>query len=182
MRIALFGGSFDPPHVGHVYAAMHARLHADVDSVWVLPVAHHPYGKALSPFAQRLQLARAAFADLPFVSVREDECDNPHGHTITLLELLQQRYPQHHWLLIGGSDTANDLANWHRGADLLQMLEIHPVPRRGWDDVHPGALPAISSTMVRELLHSAQAIDHLVPRAVDQLIRKHHWYRESPSP
>ena len=53
-RIALFGGSFDPPHLGHVFAAIHARVVGLVDEVWILPVANHPYGKQLSPWQQRL--------------------------------------------------------------------------------------------------------------------------------
>ncbi|TVR17739.1 MAG: nicotinate-nicotinamide nucleotide adenylyltransferase [Planctomycetota bacterium] len=181
MRIAIFGGSFDPPHMGHVYAAVHARLHAQVDAVWVFPVAHHPYGKVLSPFSQRLRLAQAAFADFPFVSVREDESDNPQGHTITLIELLQQRHPQHQWLLIGGSDTAADLDNWHRGNELRSIVEVHPIPRRGWDEHDPAALPAISSTMVRERLAMGTSVAHLIPQEVTRLIDQHRWYEDRSS-
>lgn len=176
MRIALFGGSFDPPHLGHVFAAVHARLCGNVDAVWVLPVANHPYGKALSPWAQRLQLTQAAFADLPFVSVRSDELDNPQGHSITLIERLSGQYPDYNWLLVGGTDTADDLPNWHRGAELAKLIRVHPVPRRGWDDDHLGALPALSSSMIRQRLDHKLSINGLVPSAVEQLIHQHQWY------
>jgi nicotinate-nucleotide adenylyltransferase len=175
-RIALFGGSFDPPHLGHVLAACYARVVAQVDEVWVLPVAKHAYGKPISPWQQRWRLCQAAFAGLSFVRLCDDECANPSGYTIDLLDLLRTRHPQHRWLLVGGTDTAQDLPNWHRGAELVQMIEVIPVPRRGYDE-HPAALPQISSSAVRERLKRHEAITELVPPAVSDLITAEGWYR-----
>lgn len=177
MRIAIFGGSFDPPHLGHVYAALHARLVGDADQVWVLPVAHHPYGKALSPWAQRWALCLAAFAELPGIILRDDERDNPQGHTITLIELLAKRHPEHQWTLVGGSDTEADLVHWHRGQALRSLVTVHSVPRRGFDDQHPAALPQISSTLIRDHLARGTPIVGLVPRTVAALIADHGWYK-----
>lgn len=166
MRIALFGGSFDPPHLGHVLCALWARSVGAVDAVWVLPVVDHPYGKDLIPFADRLDLCRLAFADLPFVAVREDERRNAGGRTITLLDLLEAEHPGARFCLVGGTDTQRDLGNWYRGADLLRRIEVLAIPRRGYDDGHPGALPAISSTLVRERIRSGGDLTGLVPAAV----------------
>ncbi len=174
-RIALFGGSFDPPHLGHVLAACYARVVAQVDEVWVLPVARHAYAKPLTAWEQRWQLCEAAFAGLDFVHVHGDEQDNPAGFTFDLIELLRRRHPHHRWLLLGGTDTARDLSNWHRGAELAQLIEVIPVPRRGYDD-HPAALPHISSSLVRERLAAGAAIIDLVPPAVAKLIASHQWY------
>lgn len=174
-RIALFGGSFDPPHLGHVLAACYARVVARVDEVWVLPVARHAYAKPLTPWTQRWQLCEAAFAGLAFVQVRADEQENPAGYTIDLLTLLGRKHPHHRWLLVGGTDTARDLPNWHRGAELAQLIEIIPVPRRGYDE-HPAALPQISSSMIRERLARSGSIADLVPPAVAELIASQHWY------
>lgn len=176
-RIALFGGSFDPPHLGHVFAAVHARAVGQVDAVWVLPVAHHPYGKALQPWAQRWALTCAAFADLPFVSVRDDEQHNPQGHTVTLIEQLSARYPQHQWLLVGGSDTYADLINWYRGSELQDLVAVHPVPRRGFDHHNPAALPELSSSLIRERLRQGQTVAGLIPASVQRMIDEAGWYR-----
>ena len=176
MRIALFGGSFDPPHLGHVLAACYARVVAQVDEVWVLPVAKHAYGKPLSPWAQRWELCQAAFASLPFVRLRDDELTNPGGYTVDLVERLRTAHPGHRWLLVGGSDTARDLLNWHRGGDLITMIEIIPVPRRGYDE-HPAALPQISSSLIRERLARQEDITPLVPPSVAELISRQRWYR-----
>jgi nicotinate-nucleotide adenylyltransferase len=175
-RIALFGGSFDPPHLGHVLAACYARVVAQVDEVWVLPVARHAYGKPLTPWTARWQLCQAAFAGLGFVQVRDDELANAAGFTIDLVALLAARHPQHRWLLVGGTDTARDLPNWHRGAELARLIEVIPVPRRGYDE-HPAALPQISSSLVRERLARGEAVDDLVPPAVARLIQEGGWYR-----
>jgi nicotinate-nucleotide adenylyltransferase len=176
MRVALFGGSFDPPHLGHVFAACYAKIVGGVDEVWVFPVAKHAYNKSLSPWAQRFALCQAAFADFPFIKLRDDELRNHSGYTFDLLTRLIDIYPTHHWHLVGGSDTAQDLPNWHRGQELAKRIAVIPVPRRGYDD-HPAALPQISSTAVRERLAQQQTVQGFVTQRVAQLIEQHRWYR-----
>lgn len=173
--IALFGGSFDPPHLGHVLAAAWARLCGGADRVWVLPSANHPYAKALSPWQRRWELCRLAFADLPFVELRDDELRST-GYTVDLVEGLRAANPGHRWLLVGGTDTVRDLPNWRRGAELAGMIEVLCVPRGGVDG-HPGALPAISSSLVRERLRTGGDVAGLVPRAVADAIARGGWYR-----
>ncbi len=176
-RIALFGGSFNPPHFGHVLAACMARCHG-ADQVWVLPAARHPYSKNLAPWDQRWALCRAAFEPLgPWCVVRPDELDNPNGYTVDLVEALARQHPEHQWQLVGGTDTARDLHRWHRGADLAALVSVIAIPRRGWDDTHPAALPAISSSDVRTAIAQGEAWENRVPPAVADLIHRHHWYR-----
>lgn len=179
MRIALFGGSFDPPHLGHVLAAVTARSRAGVDAVWVLPVAKHPYAKPLSPWAQRWALCQAAFAPLgPWVSVRDDELANASGFTFDLVTRLAAAHPGHRWCLIGGSDTAADLPNWHRGSELASLVEVIAIPRRGQGgDADEAAIPAISSSRVRAALAAGESVNHLVPAAVAGEIARQRWYR-----
>ena len=178
MRIALFGGSFDPPHLGHVLAACYARVVAGVDAVWILPVVRHPYAKQLTPLAQRLELCRLAFGPLgSWSEVRSDEERNASGYTFDLIQLLSAEHPGHRWCLMGGSDTARDLPNWHRGAELAGLVEVIAVPRRaqGGDD-HPAALPAISSSAVRQRLLAGAPADDLLPPAVAARIIACGWY------
>jgi len=173
--IALFGGSFDPPHLGHVYAALHARLVGGADRVWALPSMKHPYAKELRPWEQRWELCRLAFADLPFVELRDDELRST-GFTVDLVEALVRDHPGNTWLLVGGTDTATDMPSWRRGADLARLVRVHAVPRGGLDS-HPGALPAISSSLVRRLLASGGEVAGLVPARVAQRIAAGGWYR-----
>lgn len=173
--IALFGGSFDPPHLGHVYAALHARAVGRADAVWVLPSARHPYAKEMRPWEQRWELCRLAFADLPFVTLHDDELRST-GYTIDLIELLQHAHPGNTWMLVGGTDTAIDLPNWRRGGELAKLVRVHAVPRGGLDS-HPGALPAISSSLVRRLLAAGDDVGGLLPQCVAQRIAEQGWYR-----
>ena len=176
MHIALFGGSFDPPHLGHVLAATYARSVGGADEVWVLPVAEHAYHKSLSPWDQRWALCQAAFAGLGFVRVCDAERNNPGGFTFHLVCNLQRQHPGQRWSLVGGTDTALDLINWHRGPELVTLVECLAVPRRGFDE-HPAALPAISSSDLRSRLAQGRAVTGLVPAAVERMIADRGWYR-----
>jgi nicotinate-nucleotide adenylyltransferase len=173
--IALFGGSFDPPHLGHVYAALHARVVGLADAVWVLPAAHHPYAKELRPWAQRWELCQLAFADLPFVSLHDDEL-RLSGFTVDLVEYLAAAYPSNDWMLVGGTDTTRDMPNWRRGSDLAGLIRVHAVPRGGHDD-HAGALPAISSSLVRQTIADDGDLGNLLPARVAARISELGWYR-----
>jgi nicotinate-nucleotide adenylyltransferase len=177
MRIALFGGSFDPPHLGHVLAAVWAVSAGGADAVWVLPVAKHAWNKPLSPWDQRWTLCQAAFAPFPFVRLCDDERENPGGYTFNLVERLMTQHPGHQWALLGGTDTKCDLPRWHRGEELAQLVDIIAVPRRGFDDTHAAGLPAISSTLVRTRCAQGETLEGLVPTAVADLIATHHWYQ-----
>ncbi len=178
-RIALFGGAFDPPHLGHVLCATWAYAISGVDAVWILPVAQHPYDtkRDLRPWATRWALCQAAFAPLGFAELCDDERRNPAGKTYDLVRALDAAHPNTHWHLVGGSDTRDDLPNWHRGDELTQMIDIIPVPRAGFDAEPERSLPAISSTEIRDRLARGEPVDGLVPAAVAALIARNNWYR-----
>jgi nicotinate-nucleotide adenylyltransferase len=170
MRIALFGGSFAPPHLGHVLAASYVLATARPDALWVLPAVRHPYDKQLPPLELRLELCRLAFASLVGVSVRDDEARNPSGFTIDLVEALDRAHPGTQWLLVGGTDTARDMPKWKRGAELLRLVEVVAVPRRGYDDASVTALPAISSTLIRTRRAAGDPCRDLLPAAVAEAL------------
>jgi nicotinate-nucleotide adenylyltransferase len=176
MRIALFGGSFDPPHWGHVLAATYAYVSGRVDAVWILPVDRHAYAKPVAAWERRWKLCEAAFHGLPFVQLRDDERTNEGGYTINLIERLRAQRPGVAWSLVGGSDTVRDLRNWHRGEELARLVEVIVVPRRGYDD-HPAALPEISSSDIRARLAVGKPVADLVPPRVAELIDANRWYR-----
>jgi nicotinate-nucleotide adenylyltransferase len=177
MRIAIFGGSFDPPHMGHVLCAVYAQKTAGLDEVWVLPSFEHPYGKHMLEFDKRMQMCEYAFRDLSFVRVCNDEKHNDGGKMVNLIEQLQHRHPGNEWFLVGGTDTAQDLPNWYRGEDLQKLAALIAVPRQGFDNNHPAALPAISSSLVRARIKAGESIEGLVPAAVIEFITVNACYR-----
>ena len=106
MEIALFGGSFDPPHVGHLLAAAYVLATEPVDELWFVPVSGHPLGKPLqAPFEHRARLAELAIAELglprAWVSRVEEELGGE-GRTVDLLEHLHGKYPDRKWALVLG--------------------------------------------------------------------------------
>ena len=168
-RIAIFGGSFNPPHLGHILCATYAHARAHLDAVWVFPVAEHPYAKDLAPWDLRWDMCERAFGSLGFCHIRDDERHNPGGRTYNLLTHLMSEYPNTDWHLIGGTDTHKDLPNWYNGKELQQQLTIIAIPRAGYDN-DPLALPNISSSLIRERLQAGSDVTPYVPQSIlDQL-------------
>ena len=170
-NIALFGGSFHPPHLGHVLCAAYARIMHDIDEVWVLPAAKHPYNKDLPEYPLRRLWCEVAFADLPFVTIRDDELENPTGRTWDLIDILDVKFEHHRFALIGGSDIANDIKNWYKGVELCERLHLIPIPRGGFGE--PVSLPKISSSAVREADISDPWLQQALPPGVLALWRTH---------
>src|SRR5688500_14818958 len=110
MRVALFGGSFNPPHVGHLMVVTWILATERADEVWILPTAHHPFGKSLAPFEDRVDLCRAAF---PEARVEEIEASLPApSYTIQTVEALKKQHPSTRFSLVVGTDVANERTKW----------------------------------------------------------------------
>jgi nicotinate-nucleotide adenylyltransferase len=150
--VALFGGSFDPPHVGHVLAAAYARGRG-FERVLVVPVDNHAFGKQLAPFAHRLAMARLAFAPVAGaeVSAIESELAAP-NFTLETVKALTARHPDWQLRLLIGSDVLRDTPNWNRFEEIRALAPPFVVDRAGVDGVEGALLPAVSSTAVRDAL------------------------------
>ena len=183
MEIALFGGSFDPPHVGHLLAAAYVLATEPVDELWFVPVAGHPLGKPLrAPFEHRAELCELAIQELGLSRARVSRIEaelGGEGRTVDLLEHLHRKYPDRQWALVLGSDLATERPQWKRFDRIEQLARIIPLERAGFP-VSGGAgalLPQVSSSAVRALLASGGDASHLVPRAVLRAIDAAGTYR-----
>jgi nicotinate-nucleotide adenylyltransferase len=171
-EIALLGGSFNPPHVGHLMAAWYALATEPVAEVWLLPAYRHPFGKALAPFDERVAMCRLAAATLRGVHVCTAEAelaeDPLAGKTVRTLEHLRQRHPGHGFALVVGSDILAETEKWYRWDRVQELARIVVVGRQGHEAGAGGRplLPAVSSTEVRERLGRGEEVGHLVPRRV----------------
>src|SRR5437762_1596230 len=99
MEIALFGGSFDPPTMGHLLAVAHVLATEPVDELWLVPVFEHPFRKRLvAPFDLRVELCEAALQSVPLLRARVSRAESElrgEGRTVDLLEHLHAQHPEH---------------------------------------------------------------------------------------
>lgn len=171
MRVAVYGGSFNPPHVGHAMVAGWLRWTGVVDEVWLLPAFHHAFDKALAPFDRRVRWCEAlATAVGPWVRVEPIEADLPTpSYTIDTLDALARRHPGASLRLVVGSDVLPALPQWKRW-DRIEASYAPIIVERAGHPMVAGALrpvfPAVSSTDVREALRAGVAVDALLPAAI----------------
>lgn len=181
--LAIFGGSFDPPHLAHVLVAAYVLAAHDVDRVLVAPSHRHPLEKELeTPFADRLAMTELAMRDLRRVEVSPIEAElDGRGRTLHLLEALAERRPGTRLRLVVGTDILAETERWHRWDEVVALAPPIIVGRQGHSpDANVPALPEISSTDVRRRLRSRESVEGLVPRAVAEYIAERGLYGEAP--
>ena len=143
MRVALFGGSFDPPHVGHQLACLYVLLTYPVDEVWMIPVFRHAFDKRWAPFAHRVAMcerAAAAIGPAVRVSTIEQELAGP-SYTLLTVRALKERHPEHDFALVIGADLIKERERWYGWPELAQLVPFL-VLRRGGVAREKVALPA----------------------------------------
>lgn len=169
MRIAVYGGSFDPPHVGHAMVAAWLRWTGHAEEVWLVPTFAHAFGKQLTPFDTRRRWCEALAADVgPWVRVCTVESELPEpSYTIDTLQALAAAHPQHRFRLVVGGDVLGQVQDWRRWDLIQERFEPLVVGRAGYPPV-PGAVsfPEVSSTEIRARLSQGQPVDHLLTRGV----------------
>src|SRR5271166_5246780 len=143
MRIGVFGGTFDPVHLGHLILAEQCREQGRLDQVLFVPAASPPHkqSQALTPFAQRVEMLALAIAGQPAFRIDELEKDRPGpSYTVDTLEQLKERQPAAELFLILGSDTLLDLPHWHGPARVAALATLVVVARPDWQTLSDGEL------------------------------------------
>lgn len=192
MRIGLYGGTFDPVHLGHLRAAETAREAMDLDLVAFLPAAVPPHrGAPLSAAADRLAMARLATTSHPRFEAWDTELRRPGpSYTVeTVARLLSER-PSDAFVLVVGADTWPEVRTWREPERLLALVEVAVVDRPGYPAAEPEApfpgargvrraegpsLP-ISATAIRERARRGRSVRFLVPDAVAEYIASRRLY------
>lgn len=180
MRIALFGGSFNPPHVGHLLVTAYVLATQEVDRVALMPAARHPFGKQLAPFEDRVELCRrlaAFFAGGVEVTRVEEEVPGE-GRTVDTLEHLLRTRPGDSYRLVIGSDVLREAPQWKAFDRVVALAPPIVLSRSGYPhpDAKGPAMPEVSSTEVRARLRAGQGAEELVPAAVLAYIRERGLY------
>jgi nicotinate-nucleotide adenylyltransferase len=184
-RLGVFGGTFDPPHIGHLVAATNARHVLHLDRV-LLVVANQPWQKSdrrVTPAAHRLAMVEAAVAGVPGLAASALEIDRGgDSFTADTLEALAGEDPARRLYLIVGADVAADLPTWRRVETARALATLVVVSRHGVPDVDPGPgwttervdIPGLdlSASELRRRASTGLPLDWLVPaRAIDVIRR-----------
>lgn len=181
MRIALYGGSFNPPHVGHLLVTAYVLATAPVDEIWLMPAYRHPFGKALAPFVDRVAMCeRLAGIFRTGVSVTSVESEvGGEGHTIDTLEHLIERHPGWSFRLVIGSDILAEAPKWKAWDRVVELAPPIRVARGGHPhpDVSGPEMPDVSSSEVRRRLAAGVGAEALVPREVLDYVRARGLYQ-----
>lgn len=191
MRIGLFFGSFNPIHTGHCILATYMAQETDLEQVWLVVSPHNPHKPrhTLANDYDRLHLAELALGDNALIRASNIEFGLPKpSYTIDTLTYLEEKYPQHEWVLIMGGDNLISLPKWKNAELLMSRYDIYVYTRPGYElpAVPSGArvnvfkdAPQmnISATYIRGLIAAGKKIDYLVPRAVQDHIESSTLYR-----
>ena len=184
-RVALLGGSFNPPHICHLLLSVYLMETLPLHAVWWLPVFRHAFAKdaQLAPFADRLAMAQAAAASDPRIEVQAIESRLPSpSYTFDTLTALQREHEDTAFSFVIGSDILGELPRWHRWEELRDRLEFVVVGRGApidRDALPPGGrfvvrdfhLPELSSSALRVALARGDDISASVPAAVLRFLR-----------
>ena len=193
MRVGLLFGSFNPVHIGHLVIANYMSAYCRLEEVWWVVTPQNPLKTAqeLADASHRLEMSRLAVASCPRFRVCDIEFTLPAPtYTIDTLHALRERYPQHEFCLLIGSDNWLQLPEWKGFKQLLQETELLVYPRFGYDvpeitqpisTVHFIQAPRleISSSFIRSAFAEGLFLDCFLPAPVYEYIRKHHLYLPS---
>jgi nicotinate-nucleotide adenylyltransferase len=196
-RIAIFGGSFNPPHLGHEMAMLYVLATAGVDELLMMPCFRHPFEKQLVPFEHRLAMCERAIEPLGRrVAVSDLEYRlGGESRTLNTVKALRAERPGARVVVVVGSDLVTERERWYGWSELSALVEFVVVGRAGSgvgtpagpaeraeDTAPPLQIPNISSSEVRDRLARGQSVATWVPASVLEYIAAHGLYREAPPP
>jgi nicotinate-nucleotide adenylyltransferase len=199
IRLGLFGGTFDPPHYGHLLAANEVAWRLGLDRVLLLPARQNPLkrGARSSAAEDRCEMVRLAIGDNPALELSRLDLDRPPpSYTVDLLQLLSA--PEKELFFVVGADILPELARWRSPQEILRLARLAVVNRPGApppdlsavDALHAGArervdvvtIPGvdIAARDLRQRVRRGEPIRYLVPPAVERYIVEHGLYSAEP--
>lgn len=184
-HIGILGGTFDPPHLGHLVIAEEVRVSMDLDEIWFIPTYTPPHkGEAKTTAADRLSMLYKATNENPNFKVNTMEIDRSgKSYTYDTITILKEKHPNKQFYFIIGADMVEYLPNWYKVDELVKIVNFIGVKRSGYQlnthyPIKQVDIPMIdlSSTMLRKRLQSRKTVRYLVPDSVITYIEENHLY------
>lgn len=184
MTIAIFGGSFNPPHFAHLLAVTVVLARFPIDRLLVVPTYQHPFAKSLVPYDDRVKMCELAMGFLPRVEVsRVEETLGGESRTLRTIEHLKKEHPNEPLRLVMGADIVLESSKWFGFDRIIELAPPIVLGRVGvsYDGAPPPILPAISSTDVRKKIAEGRwgELEEYVPKDVLAYVKSHGLYRGS---
>jgi nicotinate-nucleotide adenylyltransferase len=189
MHIGLYFGSFNPIHIGHLIIASYAKHTTNLQQVWLVVSPQNPLkpSRSLLNEYDRLHLIHKALDEDPNLRVSDVEFKLPKpSYTVHTLAHLIEKYPQHTFSIIMGSDSFMNLTQWKNYTHIIKHHHLYIFTRPGFEVVNniganitimDAPLLEISSTKIREMIKSSIPIRYLVPDAVAKEIEENRYYK-----
>ncbi|WP_430785133.1 nicotinate-nucleotide adenylyltransferase [Virgibacillus flavescens] len=189
-RIGILGGTFDPPHIGHLVIAEEVRVALKLDEIWFIPTQEPPHkNKANISAENRVEMVKKIIDGNPYFKLNTIEVDRlGKSYTIETLTLLKKKYPDDSFYFIIGADMVEYLPQWHQINELIKLVSFVGVKRIGSQLRTPYSITEvdipyieISSTMIRERIYQGASIKYYLPETVIGYIKEHRLYEERSS-
>jgi len=198
MRLGIFGGTFDPPHIAHLILAEEALHQLDLDLIlWVLTSnPPHKRGQPITPLGHRLDMLQAAISDNPQFEISRVDIDRPSPHyAVDTVCLLREEYPHAELVYLMGGDSLRDLPRWHNPANFVSACDSLGVVRRPKAQIEledlemliPGITPKvqfveaplleIAASQIRQFIRDGRPFRYFLPPEVYQIIQTRKLYR-----
>ena len=186
MRIGIFGGSFNPIHVGHISLARQLRQLAGLDEVWLMVSPQNPLKQGSNDLLDdrlRYQLARIALHGEEGIKACDYELHLPKpSYTWNTLQHLRQDFPNNTFVLLIGGDNWQHFHRWYKADDIMREYQMVVYPRRG-SETDTTSLPStvkivntelidISSTEIRQRVQQGESIKEMVPSSIEPLVQR----------
>jgi len=189
MRIGLFGGSFDPVHLGHLLVAQTAREELGLSRIFFIPAAQSPFkpDQKSAPAPERIRLLRLALAGQTDFEIDDQEISRGGvSYTIDTVRSYLKRFPQVTIVYLIGADHVPSLPKWREADELARLIEFAVIPRPGQGCIEfpapfrgktlTGFPVGISSSEIRARVQARLPIRNLVPEVVEEAIRNYRLY------
>jgi len=190
MTIGLYFGSFNPIHIGHLIIANHVLNETLIDKIWFIVSPQNPFKESRSLLNEfdRLHLVRLAVQDDNRIKCSEIEFNLPKpSYTSNTLAFLSEKYPEHKFSIIMGSDSYQNIDKWKNFESIISNYPIYVYKREGHEikktlDKQPIILNSpiiqISASQIREHIKSGKSIRYLVPEIVREEIVSRKFYKQ----
>lgn len=180
MIVGVLGGTFDPPHIGHLGVARSALDSGQVQRVWLVPCVRHAFGKTPAALEHRLAMCALLVAGQSGVEVSDAESRLAEpGRTLELVQGLMREHPEHRFRLVAGADIYHERHKWHRYDEVARLAPPIYVARAGVAPIDPPTLPAppdVSSSEIRAQLERRKRPAAGVPEPILAYIVEHRLY------